>query len=870
MTARPVGTVTFLFTDMEGSTRAWEAHPADTQGALKRHDVIVSKEIEAQGGSIILERGEGDSVFAVFPRASDAVAAACNIQRIIRKESWPAKVPMRLRIAVHTGEADASYRGPHVNRAARIRGIAHGEQILISGVTAGIVRPALPNDCSLIDLGQHRLRDVAETEHVFQLTHPELRKDFPPLKSLGNFRQNLPIQLTSFVGREHERATVRTLLDSHRLITLIGSGGAGKTRLAIQVGIDVMEQFSDGVRFVDLSPLNDGSLVVDAIAAAVGVRSEQGISAIQMLVRNLEGTKTLIILDNCEHVIRACADAVTELIRTGDSVRILATSREPLGVPGEATWRVPPLTVPERAADIAEISRCEAVQLFLDRAVVARPGFAISPTNAEPIVDICRTLEGMPLAIELAAARIKALAPAEIRQRLADRFRLLTGGRGRHQTLRSTIDWSYELLSEPERSLFRKLSVFVGGFDLVAVEAIWPQGDPLDLIEQLVDKSLVAVEQLADDKLRYRLLETLRQYAAERLSEAGEAEDARRQHFTYFLGLAERAYNNRIEHEAASLAALEIDHDDYRAALTWSRSHPAEFLRLTSMLGWFWHLHSYYREGRAWLEEALKSNPAPDPPDRARALWALAMIINWQGETAAHSLAEESVAIWRKADDPLELALALEGIGWAQFMANDYDAALKSMEDCLESYRKFGSAKLITRGRVAVGQILVALGDCERTEPLAMETLAEGRVHAEPKFIHYSLHYLGDCALWRGKTREAVEWYSQSLRAALDYGNEMEAATEMQGMAFSLLGLGREREGFMLYGASMARWEELHTTMNVQIAFWIGFRDRYMPPARDRIGGERAEQAEREGAAMGWQKALAYAFEIATTVSGKK
>ena len=863
MATRPVGTVTFLFTDMEGSTRAWEAHPAETQAALKRHDAIVAKEIEAQGGAIILERGEGDSVFAVFPRASDAVAAACNIQRVIRKESWPARVPMRLRMAVHTGEADASYRGPHVNRAARIRAIGHGEQILISGVTAGIVRTALPNDCSLIDLGQHRLRDVAETEHVFQLAHPELPMDFPPLKSLGNFRQNLPIQLTSFIGRERERTEVQSLLDSHRVTTLVGSGGSGKTRLAIQVGADVIDRFMDGVRFVDLAPLNEGSLVVDAIAGAVGVRVEQGVTPIQLLIRTLEGTRTLIILDNCEHVSKACSDAITQLLRTGDGVRILATSREQLGVPGETIWRVPSLSLPDKE-DLEDVRQSEAIQLFLDRAAAARPGFAISTSNAEPIIDICRTLEGMPLAIELAAVRTKALAPADIRQRLSDRFRLLTGGHGRHQTLRSTIDWSYELLSEPERALFRRLSVFAGGFDLIAVEAIWPEGDPLDLIEQLVDKSLVAVEQLDAEQLRYRLLETLRQYAAEKLTDAGEEKEARDRHFAYFHGLAERAYQQRIEQEAASLAALEIDHDDYRVALNWARSSPPKLLQLASALGWFWHLRSYYREGGSWLEEALKLNPDEKSLHRARALWALSMIMSWKGDTAAaRSLAEESVAIWRKTNDTLELALALESIGWSQFMANDYDASLKSMEDCLESYRKFGSAKLITRGRVAIGQLLVALGDCEKTEPLALETLAEGRAQGEPKFIHYSLHYLGDCALWRGKAHEAVNWYSQSLQAALDYGNEVEAAVEMQGMAMGLAGSGREQDGFRLFGASTARLKEFQVTVFNEIKFWVGLRNRYMPPAKERIGAAKAEQAEKEGAAMGWEKALAYAFEIA-------
>jgi predicted ATPase/class 3 adenylate cyclase len=866
MSSRPVGTVTFLFTDMEGSTRLWEVSPNEMQSALKRHDEIVVKQIAAFNGAIILERGEGDSVFAVFARASEAVAAACEIQREMRRELWPEQVPMRVRMAIHTGEADADYRSPHVNRAARIRAIAHGEQILISGVTAGIVRGSLPEEASLIDLGQHRLRDVAEVEQVFQLAHPDLRGDFPPLKSLGNFRQNLPVQLTSFVGRERERETVRGLIEANRVVTLVGSGGCGKTRLAIQVGADLLEKFPDGVRFVDLAPLTDGALVVGAIASAAGAKDEQGSATVETLIRCVEGTKTLIILDNCEHLTQACADTVANLLPAGPNVRMLATSRVALGLAGEMQWRVPSLSLPRSAMSIEEVARCESVQLFLDRAAAARPGFAITAANAEPITEICRSLEGVPLAIELAAARTKALTPREIRDRLSDRFRLLTGGRGRHQTLRSTIDWSYDLLSESERKLFMRLSVFAGGFDFAAMQAIGAEGDPLDPIEQLVDKSLVTVEQLSDEKSRYRLLETLRQYAAERLAEAGEEEDARVRHYAHYLVLAEQAYARRIEEEATSLARLELDHDDFRAALTWGRADPPKLLRLASALGWFWHLRSHYREGRAWLAEAVRVNPDERSPAKARALWALSMILNWQGDVAAaRPVAEQSLELWRENADPLELALALEGIGWLHFSANNYSEALHSMEDCVESYRKLGSAKLITRGRVAVGQMLVALGDIERTEPLAQETLAEGRAQGEPKFVHYSLHYLADCALWRGDAWTAVSLYGESLRAALDYGNEMEAAMEMQGMAMGLMGSGREDAGLRLYGAANARFAELQTTFADEVLFWMNFRERYVPPARERMGATASEKVEGAGRAMGWQKALASAFELAAS-----
>jgi predicted ATPase/class 3 adenylate cyclase len=599
MSMRPIGTVTFLFTDMEGSTRAWEAYPKETRAALQRHDEIVAKAIDANHGTIILERGEGDSVFAVFERPSDAVAAACELQLALGKEEWPAAVPLRVRAAIHTGETGADYRGPHVNRAARIRAIGHGAQVLLSAVTAGIVRGTLPDGASLIDLGQHRLRDVSEMEHVFQLAHPGLRENFPPLKSLSNFRQNLPVQLTSFVGRGRERKEVEALIEAQRIVTLIGSGGSGKTRLAIQVGADLLEKFPEGVRFVDLAPLDDASLVVDAIAGAVGVKVEQGISATEALIRTLEGTQTFIIIDNCEHVRKAAAETIAGLLRVGDSVRVLATSREPLGLAGEMTWRVPSLSVPDEATKITEIAECEAIQLFVDRASAARPGFTLGSGNAAAIANICRTLDGLPLAIELAAARVKALTAQQIRDRLSDRFRLLTGGRGRHQTLRSTIDWSYELLSKEERALFRNLSVFAGGFDLAAAQAMW-NGDPLDHIEQLVDKSLVTVEQFGEE-LRYRLLETLRRYGAERLVEAGEEDEARGRHFAHYASVADYAYAERIEHEAESLALLEADHDDFRLALKWPapvRENYFAWLRPSDGSGIC--AHTIAREERGW------------------------------------------------------------------------------------------------------------------------------------------------------------------------------------------------------------------------------------------------------------------------------
>jgi non-specific serine/threonine protein kinase len=406
--------------------------------------------------------------------------------------------------------------------------------------------------------------------------------------------------------------------------------------------------------------------------------------------------------------------------------------------------------------------------------------------------------------------------------------------------------------------------VFAGGFELKGASMVWNGGDALDEIEQLVDKSLLSIEPQPNDAVRYRLLETLRQYGREKLVEAGEEDVSRERHFAYCLEVAEEAYAQRIEHEAESLSLLELDHDDFRAALVWASSRPADLLRLASALGWFWHLRSHYREGRMWLEKALACRPNDLVRERARALWALSMILNWQGDIAsARPLADQSVNLWRNVDDTLELALALESIGWSHFAASNYSDALSSMEDCLQSYRKLGSPKLITRGRVAVGQMLVALGDVNQTEALARETLAEGHALGEPKFVHFSIHFLADCALWRGQPEQAVKLYRDSLRVALDYGNEMEAATELQGMAMGLIGCGHESEGFLLYGASGARCDELQTTMLDEVAFWVGFRKRYLPPGRERIGADAADQAEKAGRHLGWQNAVTRAFSIA-------
>ncbi len=865
--AVPTGNVTFLLTDIEGSTRNWEASEADMRAALVRHDELLAVHIREHGGTALTERGEGDSFFAVFPTASGALAAGLDIQLAIGSEPWPERAPIKVRVALHTGEAGQDHRGPDVNRCARLRALAHGGQVLVSATTAALVRGGLPDGASLQDLGQHRLRDLTIPERVFQLDHPGLPSSFPPLASLDAFRHNLPVQLTSFVGRAADLAIVTNLVDEHRLVTLIGAGGAGKTRLALQAGADLLEDFSDGVWFVDLAPLTDPSLVPAAVATAVGVGEVPGRALADTLAEHLATQTTLVILDNCEHLVDAASKLADQLLRRGVGLRVLATSREGLGVPGELVWRVPSLSAPDpnAAQTAAAAGRFEAVQLFCDRAESQRPGFVLTDDNADVVGHICRRLDGVPLAIELAAARVKVLAPDDLLARLEDRFRVLTGGSRtalpRQQTLRATVDWSHDLLGDAERVLFRRLSVFAGGFDLDACEAICGTDrlageQVLDLLAGLVDKSLAIAEADTQGRVRYSVLDTLRQYGREKLEAAGEADAVDDAHLRWFLDLAERAYARRIDSESAWLARLERDLDNLRAALDRARTvDPDAELRLAGALSWLWYLHTEHgSEGRARLAHALDGRHERTAI-LARALSGAAMTANWAGDpTEAAALAERAIGIWRGLGDELELGLALEALGWARFFSGDIEGALPTMEESVACMRRIGDRRLINRARVGLGQILVPLADAETGEPLARETLAVGRELGARRDIHYSLHYLGDYALLRGDGIEAVGWYQQSMEAALDYGNAAEAALELEALAMALAAQGRREEAVRLGAAAATRMADLGFDIS-GVAWWSELRERHLGAAREALDEPVATALEADGRTMGWEAA---------------
>jgi predicted ATPase/class 3 adenylate cyclase len=579
----PVGTVTFMLTDVEGSTLLWESAAEAMGAAIRRHYQLLDAAIALHGGVRPQEQGEGDSVVAAFDCASKALAAALDVQRAFCAECWPEGASLKVRIALHTAQAqlrdELNYFGQGVNRCARLRAVAHGGQVVLSETTRGLVSDRLPEGVELADLGVHRLRDLGRPEHVHGLLHPDLPVEFPPLRSLGSVSNNLPGELTNFVGRGAELAEVAELLGQVRLLTLTGAGGCGKTRLALQAAAGTMDGHLDGVWWVDLARLEAATLVPTAVIGAIGLREVPGWGPLETLVAYLRSRRALLVLDNCEHVLPACAQLAEALLRACPSLTVLATSRAPLGVPGETAWRVPSMSLPTdvHREPVTALRESDAVRLFLDRATQVRPDFRITGADAAAIAHICQELDGIPLAIELAAARMRMLAPQQIADRLGDRFHLLTGGSRtsmpRQQTLQASIDWSYELLSQGERALLRRLSVFTAGWTLDAAELVCG-GDGidryavLDLLTGLVDQSLVTTGE-QDAEVRYGLLETVRQYAAAQLTEAGEVDAIGERHLAYYVGLAERAEPEvlRAGRDDPVLRRLATELPNLRAAL---------------------------------------------------------------------------------------------------------------------------------------------------------------------------------------------------------------------------------------------------------------------------------------------------------------
>jgi predicted ATPase/class 3 adenylate cyclase len=707
--SRPSGTVTLLFTDIEGSTRLWETQPDAMAVALGRHDVLMRGSIEGAGGFVF--KTVGDAFCAAFSTAGDALAAATAAQRALAAERWPEPVVVRVRMGLHTGaceERDGDYFGPAVNRAARLAAVAHGGQTLISRSTADLVQDSLPDGVALRDLGEHRLKDLGRPEWVFQVDGAGLGHQFPPLRSLDNpaLAHNLPAQSASFVGRDHELVEVRVLVEASRLVTLTGAGGSGKTRLALQVAAELLDGSGDGVWLVELAPVFDERAVASTITEALGITSQTGRPALDTLLDALAPQDILLLLDNCEHLICACAKVADALLRGCPQVHLMTTSREPLGIGGESIYRVPSLSLPAPDDGPDPVPQgSDAVALFLDRAAAQGVDLVLDGETGPLVASICRRLDGMPLAIELAAARLRSLSLADLHDRLDQRFRLLTGGSRsalpRQQTLRATVDWSFSLLNGPEQAVLRRLSVFAEGFDLEAAEAVCGLGDIdlfdiTDILGSLVDKSLVVAE-AAGGSVRYRLLETIRQFGAEQLVDTGDGEAAEvaAAHCAHFLSVVERAAPHLIGPDPGPLLArLDADQANLRRAIDHaieSEGGTPLVLRFAVGLRRYWWVRSRRAEiVGLFLPVLERSDAGADPGLLGWALVTMALLARTVDIAMTQRLGEQAVAIARRLDDDRLLIESLSVLSAAAYFSGDPGRGVPYGQEAVERARLIG------------------------------------------------------------------------------------------------------------------------------------------------------------------------------------
>ncbi|MGH7724802.1 MAG: protein kinase domain-containing protein [Candidatus Eiseniibacteriota bacterium] len=688
---------------------------------------------------------------------------------------------------------------------------------------------------------------------------------------------NLPNERTPFIGREAELADCERWLAETRLLTVTGIGGGGKTRLALELAARVRDRVADGAWFVDLGPLQNEEQVVPAVASVFGVGEVPGTPLLATLGRRLEPSDALLVLDNCEHLIGATATAADRLLAGCPRLTIVATSREGLGVSGERVYPLQSLSLPPVDGDFAAACNSDAVRLFEDRARAVNAAFTLTPESLPVVAEICRRLDGIPLAIKLAAARVRVLSVEQIRDRLDDRFRLLTGGNRtalpRHQTLQAAIQWSYGMLPPEEQRLLQALSVFAGGFTLGSATrvtaddaGVLDEFAVMDTLTRLVDKSLVVVTPLTSGDPRYGLLETIRQFARERWIEAGDLLPVRERHLDEYLALAESAYVDRFAREETLGATLETELDNLRVALDYARATDStRYLELAGALAWFWQVRSRFHEGLDHLTQALSMSPADVSPAssmkqgaHARALWGAANIRSWRGETdVALAWMEEAIALWRKIGDRREEGLALIGIGWTRLLAGQEERGRATFEESLSVLREVGDPVPIHHAMAALCQSLVALSRVAEARPLAHEVIAVGQADRDRRIEHFGWHFLADCALIEGRCEESLGLYRKSLELARALADRIEIGFEVEGVAMSLAGLGDRESAVRLSAAVRAEWRRLG--VDLRIRFWDGLLERYIEPARRALPAETAERCRREGEAMSFEEAIAAA-----------
>jgi predicted ATPase/class 3 adenylate cyclase len=816
----PSGVITFLFTDIESSTQRWERQREAMALAVARHDTLIREAIAAHGGHVF--QTAGDAFSAAFTLPGAALAAALAAQRALQAEPWAATGPLLVRMALHTGPAevrDGEYFGPPtLNRLSRLLGVAYGGQVLLTAATAALVAGALPPGGELRDLGARRLRDLIEAEHVYQLVAPGLRADFPPLKTLDAHPSNLPAQPTALIGREAELITLRALLrGAGRLVTCTGPGGTGKTRLALQAAADVLDYFPDGVWFVALAPISDPALVLPTIAAALRVKEEPARPLRDTLRTWLADRRLLLLLDNFEQVLDAAA-AVSALLRAAPGLTVLVTSRTLLHLYGEHAFPVPPLQLPgpDQVLSPDALGEVPAIALFLARARAANPGVTLSAGNAAAVAAICARLDGLPLALELAAARTRLLAPAAILAQLDHRLALLTGGPrdlpARQQTLRGAIDWSYDLLDPAARTLFARLAVFVGGGPLSAVAAVTGDGDgsaaPSPALTALVDQSLVRLDDTGEADPRFTMLETIREYAAERLEDSGGADAVRARHAATYLALAQACEQAMFGPGlAAANERLEREHDNLRAALSWvvGQGDADAAVRLAGVLGRFWWSRGYLQEGRQWLRTVL-ALPGPVPAaERVKALNAAGLLAHTQGDFAeAVTLLEERLALQRTLGDRLLIGGALINLGMVVLYRGDYDRAAVYYEEGAALARETGDTRLLAVTLHNLAGVRLHAGDYARAAGLYAESLEQARALGDPHAIAASLSDLGWVDLGLGDPAAASAHFTEALTTLRDLGDRIGVAACLEGLAAVAVAVAQPDRAARLLGAAAA------------------------------------------------------------------
>jgi len=902
----PAGTVTFLLTDIEGSTRLWETVPDAMEVALGRHNRLVTEVIEGHGGVVVTSRGEGDSFFAVFPSAVAAVEAAGACQLALHGEAWPAGAALRVRMGLHTGEAHVR-EGDYVdhapiNRCARLKAAAHGGQVLVTEATSDLAAGRLGGGFGLKRLGEFRLRDLSQPELIYQLAHAGLPADFPPIRTVAERTGNLPVQVSSFIGRESELEQTGAALGEARVVTLTGPGGVGKTRLAVQAAGQVAGRYADGAWLCELAPVRDPAGVDGAVAAVFSLTALAGQSTREALVELLRSKQLLLVLDNCEHLLAGAAALAEHLARSCERLAILATSREALAIDGERLVPVPSLGMPGVDADLAMTRDAGAVRLFAERAAAVKPGFAVTGENAAAVAAVVRRLDGIALAVELAAARVPAMTVAELARRLERSFAVLgTGRRGaaaRHQTLRAVIDWSFQLLTGPEQKLLARLAVFAGGATLDAAEAVC-SGEGIDpdavfeLLAALVARSLVVAEE-HDAETRYRLLETIRQYGEEHLGQAGQTERWRARHAGYFAELITRVREDADDPRAEVFwaARLGAERDNLIAAWSWAIGTGNVGIAFQMLAGF---APSEVRTGYPLLlpgEAALELPGAADHPGYPLALAVSAVFASLRGDvtgaeelcrraaeaharqaapdwrveqiicstrqniaattgalTDAARLAEQAAGIARAGGDLADASIGLTFAAADHVLAGDAPAAVPLAKEALALARQIGAPALIARSLLAVGATVVG------TDPgQARACLRESRELSTPLGYQSALDlvWAAGIALLVGDQAAALELGRSAIHGLQWGGNRL-------------------RVGFVLHIIAGA----LVTTRPDAAAIIHGAAETYVvkSPLSDELissivtaalGEERARELRDRGADMDWDQALAYTLTQAT------